>query len=478
MSSVIASDQIQFSQFGQNLARKAIEENCSSKAASKAMRAALMDCFTSLAESPETTIDEKIIATFALNIQKNQRDKKIGAQMARTIMERIARSLSVPPRSTAESLTSTLAGIAVDLYSVAGYENTAQRADALRKAMDLISINAISPRERNVSGLGAVLIKENLVHETCNVARVLARPLILTGSAHLAEAVLLSTNIQPHLIGNFRETEKAASLAFDAIIENPSSSEGEKYCARFGKSITGECEDVKASVALSNSLLSSIARKSPTFTKQSIAKATLDAYPEMTFGWYEEKTLGTIMEKAFSALAKSPDMTEEEKRLIDTGKSMMEGISDKALPLYFAHFIMKWIAYPRETTLDNHIVNALLRGSLASRNPLELRKAYALVFRGIMSDPSIAPSLGRDKRKIAENIVGIAANFKDPGFSLECMQKLAHAYLGYGDGKFFSDSYTMVESVSDGHTSRGSSVIFDEDILSIDGIRLRMRPIR
>ncbi|MDQ7823134.1 MAG: hypothetical protein RDV48_10105 [Candidatus Eremiobacteraeota bacterium] len=431
-------------------------------------RELLEDGFKAVSESSETTIDEKIIAAMALRLQKKLPDDRLAVAVSHVFMDALSASL---PGAPGASLTAAIADTAYNAFLSAGPSKYKQdkRPEILKDGFETLQMNSASKKERAMAEFGRAMLKEKHLIEAFYVMGAMSQPLPLPCAVHIARAVLRTTAVPVQQISDWSRTAGVLKETFEAISTSPGISREEHELAALGAVIAGECSPGRESGACANSLLECIGTPFQGKVSAVIAQSALKSYPDVFLN--EMNAVGEVVTRSFTAIKESPGASEGEKGLAALGLSAMDAASDRHPALIFSKTVLASLASSTGEPRDQTAARAALMTTSTGGGAGEKITLFGMAFRSILSYPSVTG----EKRKIAEEIVGAAEHFKDPGLTFKVMCQLAEVYVGRKVKNPLGEVKAMLERAGQSEPRGKGSLIVEDEVLSIRGVRLKRR---
>lgn len=471
MDSVSGAGALTGSQRGRALARASCDAlEAGHKRSFKAQRQILEDGFQSIAGDPNSSLDEKIVATMALKMQKAIPRHQSAVSASRIAMDTIACSFACSPGASAKTLGAVIAHLTHEAYiSCDRSEHKSDPGPALLKTgVDALEMNAISKKEKALAGLGRAMLSSNHSYEAYQIMNVMSQPLNMPLAAHIAEAMI-------HTAGSGfagRDSSKdALQQAFSAIDNSSLSSPAEKEVAQFGDSVLSRYGASKETMACAGAVMSELSRTLRGSTASVIAKAAVKSYPDLLIFLYETPGLDKVVGSAFSAIKGSPAAGEDDRRIAALGSSVMEKIPTGTAALTFSRSLLTALAYPPEKSRNHSIVEGAELGAAATSDLKEKKEIFLLAFRAIAADPS----LNGEKKALAGAAVKVGEAFNDTQLAVDTMHDMAEQFVGRRKSDNLKEVEELMGGVKEDRRQSGRKIEMDDSVIDIDGVRLKRK---
>jgi hypothetical protein len=296
--------QIQYSQTGKTLA-KTFNETASATSYASSANKVLWDGFDTLVKSNETTEDEKAIAKMANAIAKNTLNVQEHNRIAFPIMRAISNSISGP------------VGVVLAQISLNAANNT-EKAESANKVLwsgynAIINNPAATEDEKAIAKLG-----DNIANNTLNIQEHnrIAFPIMrsIAGSVGGPIGTVLA-QVTHKAASNTEKAESANQViwaGYDAIINNPQSTEQQKAIAKFGDKISHHTMNIQEHNRIGFSIISSL--ENPDLDGpmgNTLAKVAYNAASDTKLA----VSANNVLWDGFEAVLNNPESTEIQKSI-------------------------------------------------------------------------------------------------------------------------------------------------------------------
>jgi|GEM_PF-4438622 len=471
MDSTGSAGALSSSRRGESIARASRDAlEAAGKRSFKAQRQILEDGFQAIVRDRESTLDEKIIATMALQMQKKIPDHKPAVSASSVMMDALASSLACTPYASVNTLGNAVAHLTHEAFINSGRSlcRTDYGPAIVQTGMDVLEMNVTSKKEKALASLGQTMLKNGHTYEAYQVMSVLSQPLTLPCAAHIANAMIYTAGSG---FTDHKDTQDALLRAFSAIAQSPLSSTAEKEVAQFGSRVLNECGPARETLACAGSLMSGLSDPLKDSPAAVTAKAALKAYPDLMIFLYETPELKNIVSCAFSAIGESPSASEDDKRIAALGASVMEKTAAKSAALAFSNHLLIALAYPPEKPRNHHVIIGAELGAASTNDLQEKKDLYTAAFKTIIADPS----LDREKKAMAEDAVRVGETFGDEKLAVDTMLDLAEQFIGRRKKNNLKEIEILMGGAGKDSLQPYKGVEIHDDILDIDGIRLKRK---